>query len=80
MSTATLKIVELDNGLRRFEIDCRHGTTEGLAMGVDKIGDAAVVAGLALKHFSEERCRCTRQLRKKYPPSLLPKTLWLVVP
>ena len=77
MSTATLTIADLPNGLRRFEVDCRHGTTTGIAQGADKIGNAAVVAGLVLKHFSEERCACTRELRRQYPPSLLPKTLWV---
>ena len=75
MSTATLKIADLDNGLRRFEIDCEHGTTVAHAMGADKIGDAAVVAAVAIKHFSEEGCDCTRELRRQYLPTLLPETL-----
>ena len=39
--------------------------------------EEAIVAAVVLKHFSEERCACTADLREQYPPSLLPRTLWV---
>ena len=78
MSRATLEINDLDNGLRRFEVNCPHGTTTGIARNASMIGDAAVVAGVLFKHFSEESCVCTSELRQQYPPSLLPRTLWIL--
>ena len=77
MSRATLEIVDLADGLKRIVIDCPHGTTEGLANDAGGIGDAAIVAGVLLKHYVEEGCTCTGELRRQYPPSLLPKTLWV---
>ena len=77
MTVATLKIADLPNGLKRIVIDCPHGTTEGLARNAGGIGEAAIVASLLIKHYAEEGCTCTGELRRQYPPSLLPKTLWV---
>lgn len=76
---ATLTIRDLTSDLRRFEVDCRHATTTRIARNASKIGDAAVVAGVVLKHYSEEGCTCTRELRRQYPPTLLPTALWITV-
>lgn len=78
MGLATLKISDLRGGMKRFVIDCPHGTTAGHAINADSIGEAAIVAGLVMKHHAAEGCRCTRELRRKYPPSLLPRTLWVL--
>lgn len=77
MTAATLKIEDLGSGEKRVVVDCAHGTTTGHAMNADAIEEAALVAGLVMKHYAEEGCGCTRELRRKYPPSLLPKTLWV---
>ena len=77
MTAASLKIEDMGNGEKHIVIDCRHGTTTGRAMNAGAIEEAALVAGLVMKHYAEEGCRCTRELRRKYPPSLLPRTLWV---
>lgn len=77
MSRATLEIIDLAGGLKRIVIECRHGTTTVFGMDGGGIGDTAIVAAVVLKHFSEEGCDCTQALRHQYPPSLLPKTLWM---
>lgn len=77
MSQATLKISDLRSGMKRFVIDCRHATTTGHAVNTESIGEAAVVAGLVMKHYAEEGCDCTRELQRRYPASLLPRTLWV---
>ena len=74
-----MEVMDLPSGLKRIVIDCRHGTTEGLARDAGGIGDAAIVAGVLLKHFAEEGCDCTHELRQQYPPTLLPRTLWILV-
>ena len=75
MTPATLKITELRAGMKRFVLDCDHGTTTGHAMNEDGMADAVMVATLLIKHFASEGCGCTEELRRKYPPSLLPRTL-----
>lgn len=77
MSTATLTIRDQGNNRKEITVDCEHGTTVGLGANTDRIGDAPFVAATVLKHYTEEGCRCTRKLRRKYPPSLLPEALWV---
>ena len=77
MSTATLTVRDRDDGLKEFEVDCSHGTTSSLGSVNGDVTEAAIVAAVVLKHFSEERCACTADLREQYPPSLLPRTLWV---
>ena len=77
MSTATLTVRDRANGLKEFEVDCPHGTTSSIGSMNGDVTEAAIVAAVVLKHFSEERCACTADLREQYPPSLLPRTLWV---
>ena len=62
---------DLAPGARQIIVDCRHGTTT-LAIvpprdpGAYKPYEAACVRLALLKHWSEEGCNCTRQLRKRY--------------
>ena len=74
---ARLTIRPLADGLKYFEIDCPHGTTTGIAKGTDITGNAPVIAGLVMKHHTEEGCACTSSLRRQYPVTLLAKTLWI---
>lgn len=71
MSTARLTIrpeTSVSPPGRRVEVDCEHGTTTltmcapagGLVLPDDAISRVAVA-----KHYSEERCRCTRRLRAR---------------
>ena len=76
MSTATLEIVDLGGITKRYVIDCPHGTTTVFGMDGSGLGDAVLVTTAVMKHFSEEGCDCTRELRRQYPPTLLPRTLW----
>ena len=77
MTQATLQISDLRAGMKRFVLDCDHGTTTGHGLNADGMADAVMVATLLIKHFASEGCDCTRELRRKYPPSLLPRTLWV---
>ncbi len=77
MSGATLEIEDLGGGEKRLTVDCPHGTILIHALNSAAIGDPAIIAGALIKHYSEEQCSCTAELRQKYPPSLLPKTLWV---
>jgi hypothetical protein len=55
---------------REVVIDCEHGRTS-LAMlppteTAPRLVDAQLVGIALLRHFAEERCRCTRHLRRRY--------------
>ena len=76
-ATATIEIENLGDGEKRITVDCPHGTTTGHALNAAAVEEGALVASLVMKHYAEEGCRCTRKLRRKYPPSLLPRTLWV---
>ena len=72
MSTATLTITDRREQSRGFEyvVDCEHGTTTASLLGpfrADLLGSAVAIQ----KHYAEEQCRCTRKLRKIYPPGLI---------
>ena len=70
MSTATLKIKRQPEGGIDYIVQCEHATTTYNVDGperVDLLGSALAVA----QHHAWERCRCTRKLRKKYPPALI---------
>ena len=66
-------------GVKEFTLDCEHGITTALSASPEHGGpdESAIIAALVMKHYAEERCRCTRKLRRRYPPSLLPRTLWV---
>jgi hypothetical protein len=54
---------------RRVVVDCRHGTTtvhffEGRNGPIPT--DAELAATALARHYAEERCRCTRKLRRQY--------------
>ncbi len=70
MSRATLTIrPELEHapGATRYEVDCEHATTWLMALpGREPIPDAVFVRLAVAKHYDEERCSCTRQLRRRY--------------
>ena len=70
-STATLTITPLPAlGLcgKRIEVDCPHGTTTlHLAAGADAppVPEQVLAAVAVVRRRSEERCACTRQLRRR---------------
>ena len=56
---------------RAIVVDCAHGTSTAVLMagGPPEVVAAHERASVALaiaKHFSEERCRCTAKLRRRY--------------
>ena len=69
MRQATLTITPLPAlGPRgkRIEVDCAHDTTTlHLAAGADAppVPEQVLAAVAVVKHYSEERCSCTRRLR-----------------
>ena len=70
MSGTTLTARD-QNGARVLTVDCQHGTTTlayatGTGPGALRLTDADVARLALLKHFSEEGCRCTRELRRRY--------------
>ena len=77
VGTAKLTVKDRADGLKEFEVDCPHGTTLSLGSLKGQVNEAAIVAAVVMKHFAEEGCACTAQLRDQYPPSLLPHTLWV---
>ena len=78
MNTANLTVKNCGRGLKEFEVDCPHGTTSAIASLKGQVTEAAIVAAVVMKHFTEERCVCTTELREQYPTTLLPRTLWVV--
>jgi hypothetical protein len=74
MSQATLTAEpapDLAPDARQITIDCKHGTTTLTIVPprdstAAKPHEAACVRLALLKHYSEEGCRCTRQLRRRY--------------
>lgn len=52
---------------KRIVIDCRHGETSVVFMPSEALAlsDTALARMALSKHYSEERCRCTRRLRKR---------------
>ena len=62
---------EIGPGWRRIMVDCRHGASTGHVRSAPnpdapQFSDAMIVRALLLKHFSEEGCRCTLELRRRY--------------
>jgi hypothetical protein len=74
MSTATRTAEpapDLAPDARQIMIDCKHGTTTLTVFpprdpAAVKPHEAACVRLALLKHWSEEGCGCTRQLRRRY--------------
>ena len=72
MSRATLKKrpVKGVQFTEEFVVDCEHGTTTVFAMNPPgaavQISDYQTSAMAVAKHYDEEHCRCTRQLRKRF--------------
>ena len=77
MSHATLAVEHLEGGVKRVTVDCGHGTTTSHALNSVEVGEPAIVAAVVQAHHAAEGCRCTRELRRQYPPSLLPRALWV---
>jgi hypothetical protein len=69
MSRATLIAEDIDGG-RQLTLDCPHGQTLGLYANGEtspvQLTDADVARALLLRHYQQERCRCTRHLRRRY--------------
>ncbi len=71
-ATLTSEPIAGRDGARLLTVDCRHGTTTlhifappSDPTAIDRL--AADGARLAvLKHFSEEGCRCTLELRRRF--------------
>ena len=76
---AKLTAKPIGGGRKEYVVDCEHGTTTALSASPEHGGpdESAIVAALVLRHYAAERCRCTRKLRRRYPSSLLPRTLWV---
>lgn len=72
MSKATLEIGDMEGsrGGKRVIVDCEHGTTTSCVLNPGAIGlRAALQIAMRVavwKHYAEERCRCTRHLRKTH--------------
>jgi hypothetical protein len=74
MSTATLTAEpapDLAPGARQIIVDCRHGRTELTIIpprdpAAYRPHEAACVRLALLKHYTNEGCRCTRKLGKRY--------------
>jgi hypothetical protein len=68
--SATLTITprpDLGERVKEYVIDCPHGTTTGLAVdGRIKMSDDGIVRALLARHDTAERCRCTRELHRRY--------------
>ena len=79
MSQATLQVSDLRGGMKRYVLDCAHGTTTGHATNDSELSDPTVVAALVIKHHGEEGCGCTNEPSRKYPPTLVPNGLWMQV-
>jgi len=61
MTTATLEISDLPNGLRTYTVDCPHATTSGIGhLGPDGT-DAQLVAGLLVKRARLRSASSTRR-------------------
>jgi hypothetical protein len=73
---ATLKITarpDLAAGARAFTVDCPHGTTRALLLpGATVLLDDQIVRGLLARHDTEEHCRCTRRLWRRYGAAGVP--------
>ncbi len=70
MTRATLTARDLA-GARVVTVDCRHGETSvayvnGRTPDAVQLTDAIAATVALLKHHSEERCRCTLDLRQRY--------------
>ena len=74
MSGATLEIEEI-NGQRCISIRCLHVTIIGGSINGVPIGEPAMIALMLQRHHEKIGCRCTEDLRRKYPLDLLPPTL-----
>ncbi|MGD9893898.1 MAG: hypothetical protein AB7R89_16275 [Dehalococcoidia bacterium] len=67
-STATLTVEGDGEGdLRIVTVDCEHASTMvGLIAAAGVVDDVTGVRLGLLRHYAEEGCRCTRQLRRRY--------------
>ena len=71
MTTATLTARDAPEhgpGWRYLEVDCKHATTVSYAQNLEQAGitEDLLVRVLLLRHHTEERCQCTRKLRRRY--------------
>ena len=67
---ATLTATDM-SGARVLTVDCPHGETSIAYINATtpealKVTDTAAGVMALARHFDEERCRCTRALRRKY--------------
>lgn len=71
MSGATLRVIPNDRTYgpagTRYEVDCKHATT-GLTVlhGTGETPPDLAKAMVVARHYAEEGCQCTRQLRLQY--------------
>lgn len=70
MISATLTATD-QAGARVLTVDCPHGETSiayvnGTDPGALQITDAAAAVMALARHYEEERCRCTRKLRRRF--------------
>lgn len=71
--TATLTITparQYAPDARLFEVDCVHGTTSLVVLPApvaeNNPPDTFHARTAIARHFAEEHCRCTRQLRRRF--------------
>ncbi len=70
MTRATLTATD-QAGARVLTVDCNHGTTtiayiNASTPGAVQVTDAAASVMALVRHFDEERCGCTVELRRRY--------------
>ncbi len=60
----------LGEDVKQIVVDCRHGTTTLTIVAPNPEAmqrqEMAATRLALVKHYEEERCRCTRRLRKRY--------------
>ena len=71
---ATLEIDILGFGERCITLDCRHGAASIHAVNVGGVDEGVLIAVAVSKHYAVGACDCTRELRQKYPPTMIPPT------
>jgi hypothetical protein len=61
---------DLGPGWREAVVDCEHATTRAAYLnppsGAGGTSEAFIAAVAVGRHFGEERCSCTRALRKRF--------------
>lgn len=58
-------------GARVLMVACKHGETSvayvnALAPDAPRVSDARIAFIALVKHYTEQGCRCTRELRQRY--------------